>query len=75
VRRDGSSSDGIIISSSVISHGVFLNRECGGLFPMVVLWQVKYWVLPYCLAAVDVLQSQNPMAALPHALGILTGEE
>lgn len=35
--------------------------------------QIKYWLLPFVQAAVDVLQAQNPLAALPHALGILTG--
>ncbi len=30
-------------------------------------------MLPFCLALVDMLQAQNPMAALPAALGILSG--
>jgi hypothetical protein len=36
--------------------------------------QIKYWMLPFCLALVDMLQAQNPLAALPAALGILSGE-
>ena len=35
--------------------------------------QIKYWMLPFCLALVDMLQAQNPLAALPAALGILSG--
>lgn len=35
--------------------------------------KIKYWMLPFCLALVDMLQAQNPMAALPAALGILSG--
>jgi len=31
-------------------------------------------MLPFCLALVDMLQAQNPMAALPAALGILSGK-
>jgi len=30
-------------------------------------------MLPFCLALVDMLQAQNPLAALPAALGILSG--
>ena len=53
------------VCSFVVSHRVFV--------PPVII-QVKYWCLPFCLAAVDVLQSQNPMAAIPHFVGVLTGK-
>ncbi|GKY92785.1 hypothetical protein MPSEU_000248200 [Mayamaea pseudoterrestris] len=39
-----------------------------------IIFDVPYWSLPYGLMVSDVLQSQgNPMAALPHVLGILSG--
>lgn len=38
-----------------------------------LVFNVPYWTLPYGLMASDVLQAGNPMAALPHVLGILTG--
>mmetsp|Transcript_17292 Transcript_17292/g.26111 ORF Transcript_17292/g.26111 Transcript_17292/m.26111 type:complete len:384 (-) Transcript_17292:295-1446(-) len=40
-------------------------------------WQfgltIPKYLLPFGLMAVDVLQAQSPMAAVPHILGILTG--
>jgi derlin-1 len=39
-----------------------------------IVFTVPYWSLPYALMVADVLQAQgNPMAALPHILGILSG--
>jgi Derlin-1 len=38
-----------------------------------LFFTVPYWSLPYCLMAIDVLQAQSAMAALPHVLGILSG--
>mmetsp|Transcript_9042 Transcript_9042/g.19376 ORF Transcript_9042/g.19376 Transcript_9042/m.19376 type:complete len:362 (-) Transcript_9042:242-1327(-) len=38
-----------------------------------LIFNVPYWALPYGLMAGDVLQAQNPMAAIPHIMGILTG--
>ena len=39
-----------------------------------IIFTVPYWSLPYGLMVTDVLQAQgNPMAALPHVLGILSG--
>jgi Derlin-1 len=38
-----------------------------------LIFTVPYWSLPYGLMASDVLQSQNPLAAIPHVLGILSG--
>lgn len=41
-----------------------------------LIFNVPYWSLPYGLLATDVLSGQqgaNPMAALPHIIGILSG--
>jgi membrane associated rhomboid family serine protease len=38
-----------------------------------VVLTVPHWLLPYGFMTSDVLQSQNPMAAIPHILGILSG--
>jgi len=39
-----------------------------------LVMDVPYWMLPYAFMASDVLQAQgNPMAAVPHVLGMLTG--
>lgn len=38
-----------------------------------LVFNVPYWSLPYGLMASDVLQAQNPMAAIPHVMGIITG--
>lgn len=38
-----------------------------------LIFDVPYWTLPYGLMATDCLQAQNPMAAVPHVMGILSG--
>ena len=38
-----------------------------------LIFNVPYWSLPYGLMATDCLQAQNPMAAVPHLMGILSG--
>ncbi|KAJ8606976.1 hypothetical protein CTAYLR_009280 [Chrysophaeum taylorii] len=34
--------------------------------------KLKYWMLPYALVVVEVLQKQSAIAAIPHLLGVLT---
>lgn len=38
-----------------------------------LIFTVPYWTLPYGLMVSDCLQAQNPMAAIPHVMGILSG--
>lgn len=38
-----------------------------------LVFTVPFWTLPYGLMVTDVLQTQQPMAVIPHVMGILAG--